>query len=76
MLLQNIFSAMEKGLNNKTTKKLFLYFAHDLNIVHVLRTLGLIDIAKPGFGAYINFELYSNGRIKVSTNTKCFLMYN
>lgn len=66
MFLQSVFTAMDKGLNNKTTKKLFLYFAHDINIVHVLRTLNLVDTIKPGFGAYVIFELYSNRRLKVN----------
>lgn len=65
MFLQFVFASMNKGLENKTAKKVFLYFAHDLNIVHVLRALSFVDTLKPGFGAYVNFELYSNGRIKV-----------
>lgn len=66
MFLQAIFSAMDKLLNKKSTKKVFLYFAHDINIVHVLRALNLVDTIKPGFGAYVNFELHSNERIKVN----------
>lgn len=66
MFLQSVFANMDKILENKTPKKLFLYFSHDINIVHVLRTLNLVDTIKPGFGAYVNFELYSNGRIKVN----------
>lgn len=66
MFLRSVFASMNKGLENKTSKKVFLYFAHDLTIVHVLRALYFIDTLKPGFGAYVNFELYSNGRIKVN----------
>lgn len=66
MFLQMMFGIMDRKLENKTTKKIYLYFTHDINIVHVLRTLGLIDTLKPGFGAYVNFELYSNKRIRVN----------
>lgn len=66
MFLQAIFTAMDKVLNKKSTKKLFVYFTHDINIVHVLRSLNFVDIIKPGFGAYVNFELYSNERLKVN----------
>lgn len=69
MFIQAVFGAMDRSLENKSSKKLCLYFAHDLNIVHVLRTLNLVETIKPGFGAYVNFELYSNKRIKVNRLT-------
>lgn len=63
---------MEKTINGVVTPTLYLYAAHDLTLVHILRTLNLIDILKPEFGAVLIFELYSDGEIKVPTYINSF----
>ncbi|CAG9855257.1 unnamed protein product [Phyllotreta striolata] len=61
MFLKNMLGLMDNNLS-----KLFLYSAHDLTLVHILRSLELIDVLKPDFGAALIFELYSDGEIKIN----------
>lgn len=41
-------------------RQMFLYGAHDITIVHVLRTLGFTDLMKPNYGDNLIFELHEN----------------
>lgn len=58
---------MDKALAKEKTKLINLYFGHDLTLVHVLRSLNLTEILKPGFAAYLLLESYSDRQLRVST---------
>ncbi|KAJ8984506.1 hypothetical protein NQ317_010977 [Molorchus minor] len=66
VLLGNIIASMESALQGKNVPSLFLYSGHDLTIVHVLRSLNLVDTIKPNFGATLIFELHSHGEVKIA----------
>lgn len=58
---------MEAAIDNtKTVPTINTYSGHDLTIVHVMRTLNLVDDAlKPEYGASLVLELYNDSVIKV-----------
>lgn len=49
---------MEKKRKTPSARKLYLYSGHDISLVNVIRTLGIEDLLKPGFGASLTFEMY------------------
>ncbi|XP_056646444.1 testicular acid phosphatase homolog [Diorhabda sublineata] len=65
MFLNNAIKCMENRLKGSDETLLYLYSVHDLTLVHILRSLELVDSIKPDFGATLVFELYENGEIKV-----------
>ncbi|XP_072382551.1 prostatic acid phosphatase-like [Diabrotica undecimpunctata] len=66
MFLNNMIKTMENSLNKTDVTKLYLYAAHDLTIVHILRSLNLIETLKPDFGATLIFELNADSSIKIT----------
>lgn len=44
--------------NGTDTRKLYLYSAHDLTLVNLIRTMGFTDdLIRPEYGAALIFEL-------------------
>nr|CAI5861561.1 unnamed protein product [Callosobruchus analis] len=63
--LKHVLRSMRMILNGQEEPLVNLYSAHDITLVHVLRSLHLVDdTVKPDYGAYLIFELYSDGEVK------------
>ncbi|CAH1985398.1 unnamed protein product [Acanthoscelides obtectus] len=63
--LKHVLRSMESILNGQEEAQVNLYSAHDITLVHVLRGLHLVDdTVKPDYGAYLIFELYTDGEVK------------
>ncbi|XP_008193226.1 testicular acid phosphatase homolog [Tribolium castaneum] len=60
VFLSKVITDME---TDKKSPLLFLYAAHDLTLVNILKTLGYKTMLKPGFGASLVFELRNNSQI-------------
>ncbi|KAK0078937.1 hypothetical protein PV325_001925 [Microctonus aethiopoides] len=57
-LLKEITNNMMRARNGQDKKKLYLYSAHDVTIVNVLRAMGFTNqLLKPEYGAALIFEL-------------------
>ncbi|CAH1153461.1 unnamed protein product [Phaedon cochleariae] len=65
VFVKTVISSMERISEGQSEPYLNLYAGHDITLVHVLRALKLTDTIKPGFGASLILELYSDGEIKV-----------
>ncbi|KAG5877574.1 hypothetical protein JTB14_003726 [Gonioctena quinquepunctata] len=66
VFLKHVITSMANILDGKEEPKLYFYSGHDLTLVHVLRALQLVGTTlKPGFGASLVLELYSDGEVKL-----------
>ncbi|XP_046737612.1 lysosomal acid phosphatase-like isoform X2 [Diprion similis] len=59
-LLKDILTNMWTRRNGTNDHKMYLYSAHDLTLVTILRTMGFTDeLTRPEYGAALIFELYT-----------------
>ncbi|XP_030762830.1 uncharacterized protein LOC115887505 [Sitophilus oryzae] len=60
-LLKKILSDTEAKINgtiDPTNRKMFIYSAHEMNVAHMLLTLGVEIHMAPPYGSYVLFELH------------------
>jgi hypothetical protein len=60
MFLKEVISSLER---TDKSPFLYLYAAHDLTLVNILRALGYKSMLKPGFGASLVFERRNNSEV-------------
>lgn len=60
-LLKDILGRMNAAKTGRDTRKAYLYSAHDITLVNLLRTMGFTDeLFKPDYVATLIFEMHSN----------------
>ena len=70
--MKEILKHLQAFNDGQDTRRAYLYSAHDINLVNLLRTMGFTDeYLKPDYGSTIIFELHAasnsaNTEIKVS----------
>lgn len=58
-LLKEILGRMQTFRNGQDTRRAYLYSAHDITLVNLLRTMGFTnEYLKPGYGAMLVFQLH------------------
>ncbi|CAH0561808.1 unnamed protein product [Brassicogethes aeneus] len=65
VFVKRVLDSMKNCINNKKQPTINLYAGHDVSLVHILRTLDLVDTIKPGFGATLIMELHEDSTLKV-----------
>ncbi|KAF2888852.1 hypothetical protein ILUMI_17321 [Ignelater luminosus] len=53
---------MQAYINNRPTRKIFLYSAHEMNVAYLLNALDVYFPHVPPYGAYVMVELYEKNR--------------
>ncbi|KAK9306122.1 hypothetical protein QLX08_003169 [Tetragonisca angustula] len=72
-LLKEILKHLQAFNDGQDTRRAYLYSAHDINLVNLLRTMGFTDeYLKPDYGSTIIFELHAASN---SANTEIKLRY-
>ncbi|KAF3423947.1 hypothetical protein E2986_11795 [Frieseomelitta varia] len=72
-LLKEILKHLQAFNNGQDTRRAYLYSAHDITLVNLLRTMGFTDeYFKPDYGSTIIFELHAASN---SANTEIKLKY-
>lgn len=65
-MLKEILEHMKYTQNQQNWKKMYLYSAHDLTLVNMLRAMGFTrELFKPNYGASLIFELHSTNESQV-----------
>lgn len=58
LLIGELINNMKDYVNNKSTKKLFIYTTHDVLMITLMQALGIYEDNPPGYGGALLFELH------------------
>lgn len=74
LLITEIADKMIKKQTGELTQNIFIYSAHDLTLVNMLRGLNVTDQTEslPDYGASLIFELHCNGEYS-TLNAPCIV---
>lgn len=73
VFVKEIISNMNKTIEGKNKKKLFVYSTHDSMIASYMYSMGFYNDYKPPYGAMLMFELYERNETLSSNETSYYV---
>lgn len=75
-LLKEILKHLQAFNDGQDTRRAYLYSAHDITLVNLLRTMGFTDeYFKPDYGSTVIFELHAASN-SANTEIKVYIIFS